>query len=105
MKFQGKKQVAFGCSKLRVNKRGGLQNQGIPVNGATQLAGKMFFKEGPRVVCIRESRLQQLVVWMMNGFLGHGLSKKVAYGGSKCRLDPADLPTFSLGTNRRAKTR
>jgi hypothetical protein len=57
----------------------------------------MFFKEGPRIVCIRESRLQQLVVWMMDGFLWHGLSKKVACGGLERRMNLPDSGPSAKG--------
>ena len=58
--------------------------------GVGDLFGQIVLKEAAGVDRVGESGFEKFVVWMMDGFLRHGLFKRVADGRGGCRQELTD---------------
>ena len=54
------------------------------------LLGQIVLKKAAGVVRVGKGGFEELVVWMMDGFLWHALFKRVAVGWVSCRQELAD---------------
>ena len=70
--LRGKKEVARGGGEFGVDKTAARQTQRAPIDAVSELARKVGLEKSARVVGVRESRLDQLVMGLVKRTLGLG---------------------------------